>query len=356
MPPLADAVKNLTTEVIRELSRREDKWSPIAAEVASWCADAEPVLEANKSVASIKKARAWLVSATDHLRNVRLAPVADQARAIWSMLRQESNIDLRVFRLTGTATQRKLELDVSIDGSPGAALGVMSQGEINALALSVFLPRATMPQSPFRFLIIDDPVQAMDPAKVDGLARALEQVATERQVIVFTHDNRLASAVTDLKIKATVLEVTRRPGSVVQVRRRLDPAEQALRDASALISDPNVPAGVAARVIPVVCRTAVEGVLAEGVWRRQLIAGRTRGQIEAELEDSRRLTSLAALAIFGNADEGSRVLPRLNGLGRVLADTFQALNRGAHQPHTGDLAQLIADSRRLIIKVREILP
>jgi recombinational DNA repair ATPase RecF len=355
-PPLADAVKNLTAEAIRELSRREDKWAPIAAEVASWCADAEPVLEASKSVASIKKARSWLVSATDDLRNARLAPVADQARAIWSMLRQESNIDLRVFRLAGTATQRKLELDVSIDGSPGAALGVMSQGEINALALSVFLPRATMPQSPFRFLVIDDPVQAMDPAKVDGLARAFEQVAAERQVIVFTHDNRLAAAVKDLDIKATVLEVTRRPQSVVQIRRRLDPAEQALRDASALSSDPYVPAEFAMRVIPGLCRTAVEGVLAEGIWRRQLSAGQTRGQIEAALEHARRFTSLAALAMFGDADQEARVRPRLKGLGRALDDTFQALNRGAHQPHTGDLGQLISDSRRLIVKVREILP
>src|SRR5258705_474540 len=82
--------------------------------------------------------------ATADVRNERLAPLADQARAIWTMLRQESNVDLMAFRLTGTATQRKLELDVSIDGSPGAALGVMSQGEVNALALSVFLPRATM--------------------------------------------------------------------------------------------------------------------------------------------------------------------------------------------------------------------
>jgi recombinational DNA repair ATPase RecF len=356
MPPLAEAVKNLTAEAVLELSRREDKWAPIAGDVASWCADAGPVLEAIKPVASIKKARAWLVSAADDLRNARLAPLADQAKAIWSMLRQESNIDLKVFRLTGTATQRKLELDVSIDGSPGAALGVMSQGEINALALSVFLPRATTPQSKFRFLVIDDPVQAMDSAKIDGLARALEQVAAERQVIVFTHDNRLAAAVKDLNIKATVLEVARRPRSVVQIRRRLDPAEHALRDASALKSDPNVPAKVAMRVIPGLCRTAVEGVLAEGIWRRQLSAGQARGQIEAELEDARRFTSLAALAMFGDANEGSRVRPRLDGLGRGLGDTFQALNRGAHQPHTGDLGQLISNSRRLIAKVREILP
>lgn len=75
------------------------------------------------------------------------------------------------------ATQRRLELSVSFDGSDSSALGVMSQGELHALALSLFLPRATLPESPFRFLVIDDPVQSMDPARVDGLAKVLELVA-----------------------------------------------------------------------------------------------------------------------------------------------------------------------------------
>jgi hypothetical protein len=51
-------------------------------------------------------------------------------------------------------------------------MSVMSQGELNALALSLFLPRMMLAQSPFRFLVIDDPVQAMDANKVDGLDRA----------------------------------------------------------------------------------------------------------------------------------------------------------------------------------------
>jgi hypothetical protein len=60
----------------------------------------------------------------------------------------------------------------------------MSQGDINALALSIFMPRATISSSPFRFLVTDDPAQAMDPAKVDGLARVLRKVSPSRQVLV----------------------------------------------------------------------------------------------------------------------------------------------------------------------------
>ena len=354
---LVNAVKNLSGQASKELAQRDDRWASVAADVASWCADAAPVCESVKPVAPIKQARAWLVSATSDLRNARLAPLADQARAIWAMLRQESNVDLGAFRLAGNATQRKLELDISIDGSQGAALGVMSQGEINALALSIFLPRATMPQSPFRFLIIDDPVQAMDPAKVDGLARVLQRVAAERQVIVFTHDNRLAAAVKDLNIPANVLEVTRRPKSMVEVRHCLGPVEQALKDAGALNADQALPIAVAMRVIPGLCRTAVEAALTQAIWRQQLRAGRTRDEVESSLTEARRrLTSLAALAMFSNTNQGAKVLPKLSGLDRAFASTFQALNRGAHQQYAGDRGQLISDSRELTAKIREILP
>lgn len=59
----------------------------------------------------------------------------------------------------------------SVDGVESEALSVMSQGELHALALALFIPRATTPNSPFRFIVLDDPIQAMDPAKIDGFIR-----------------------------------------------------------------------------------------------------------------------------------------------------------------------------------------
>ena len=204
--------------------------------------------------------------------------------------------------------------------------------------------------------MIDDPVQAMDPAKVDGLARVLEKAAADRQVIVFTHDNRLAQAVRQLSLPATILEVTRRPGSAVEVRACLDPVEQALRDAGALAADRSVPAEVAARVVPGLCRTAVEAAFTEAIWRRQLRAGRGHDEIEADLEEARaRLNLLAALALTGDASKGGEVLPRLNAWGSRFADTYQALNKGAHVAHAGDLGLLVGDARKLADKIRAAL-
>jgi len=97
----------------------------------------------------------------------------------------------------------------------------------------------------------------------------------------------LAEAVRQLRLPSTVLEVTRRPGSVVQVRECLDPVAQALRDAGALAADRSVPSEVAGRVVPGLCRTAAEAALTEAVWRRQLRDGRGHAEIEALLEEAR---------------------------------------------------------------------
>jgi recombinational DNA repair ATPase RecF len=358
--PLKTAIRTLTEQASAELASRDDRWSPLAAELASWCDTTAKARTGARPVAALKAARQWLVSATAELRRERLAPLAEHSRSIWADLRQESNVDLGEFRLTGTNTRRQLDLDVTIDGEPGSALGVMSQGEINALALSIFLPRATVTASPFRFLVIDDPVQAMDPAKVDGLAKVLAKVATHRQVIVFTHDNRLAAAIRDLSIPATVLEVTRQPKSCVVVRKCLDATEQALKDARSLSMDQDIPLEVARRVIPGLCRTAVEAAFIEAYWRTELRRGRTRAQIDESLavNDAKlNLRATASLVLFGDMVEANNVTDRLTKQwGHAFAETYRALNKGAHQGHAGELANLIDRTKTFVSKIAEKLP
>ncbi len=335
--PLVDAVCALVAKSAALLAESEDRWAPTAAAVSAWCTSARDALTRALAIPPLKAAESWLKKATDDIRNARLAPLADEARLIWEQLRQESNVGLGALRLTGSSTQRHLQLDVVVDDSPGMALSVMSQGELNALALSIFLPRSTLAASPFRFLVIDDPVQAMDPAKVDGLARVLEMVARRRQVVVFTHDERLPAAARHLGIAARVLEVTRRPGSVVNVRLALDPVNRALADARALCADQVLPGEVAARVVAGMCRVALEAALVEAIRRRLLRAGESHVQIEVALERAATLTKRASLALFGHDNRAGEVLARLNGWGSRSADTYQALSKGAHQRHPGNL-------------------
>ncbi len=346
----------MTAEAEVVLKEIEDHWAPLAVELAAWLAGARQGQESSATVKDLKTAETWLKTANDAIRNARLSPITDEARAVWTQLRQESNVDLGEIRLAGTGAKRHLEIEVNVDGSEGAALGVMSQGEVNALALSIFLPRATMPASPFRFLVIDDPVQAMDPAKVDGFARVIQRFSESRQVVVFTHDDRLPEAVRRLDIACTTLEVTRQAESVVEVRSVSDPARRALEDAGAMCADDSVPHKVAARVVPNLCRIAAESALINQARRRLLSEGMPHAELDRLLGDAKTFNQKAALGLFGDAAKGGEVLPRLNRMGSDLADTFQVLNKGSHFEHPGDLRDLVGRAKKLVHEIAVSAP
>jgi hypothetical protein len=215
---LAACLADLGRAAGAALARLDEVWRPMAVRLATWHHQAKRVADDAALLRDVRGAVDWLKQAGAALRDQRMAPFAARSQAVWEQLRQQGGIDLDAVRLTGTGTMRKVVLDVTVDGTAGAALSVLSQGELHALALSLFLPRATVAESPFRFLVIDDPVQAMDAATVAGLARVLAETAVTRQVVVFTHDDRLPEAVRRLGLPATVLAVCREEKSRVAVR------------------------------------------------------------------------------------------------------------------------------------------
>lgn len=266
------------------------------------------------------------------------------------MLGQQSSVALDSVKLAGKGTKRRLDLGVSVEGAGSAAVGVMSQGELNALALSLFLPRMMLAESPFRFLVIDDPVQAMDPVKVDGLARVLQKVAKKRQVIVFTHDPRLVEAVRRLQISVTVQEVTRRARSAVQLRVTDNATSQYLSDARHVARTASaVGDKLVRRVVPGFCRSAVEAACLQVVRRRRLGRGDRHDDVEQQVQSTTGLLDLMSLALFDTADKAGDVLRHLNQ-GRGLrggADTVQAVKAGAHGNYAGDPHELVRATERL---------
>jgi recombinational DNA repair ATPase RecF len=347
---------SLAIEIVRdstaaELKRREDRWRPIAAALSAWIEVAHAARADAEHMPRIKAAETWLKNASADIRNERFAPIADKAAATWEHLRQQSNVTLGQIGLAGTGTKRKVTLDVTVDGIAGAALGVMSQGELHSLALSLFLPRATLADSPFRFVVIDDPVQSMDPARVDGLARALEDTAHTRQVIVFTHDERLPEAVRRLGIASTILSITRRPLSVVEVRTALDPVRAYIDDAFALVHTADLPQDVLRRLVPGFCRAALEAAFTSVIRRRHLSTGVPHAEVEGRLTAAGKLNTLAALALFDDKDKGGDVLNRLNQFGTWARDVFVQSKEGAHVEVTGDLQTMIRDTESLADKI-----
>jgi recombinational DNA repair ATPase RecF len=347
--PLAATVEDAHTRASVELAHRDEVWAPLARRLGAWHDAAAATVAAKPRLDQLTRAHQWLTDTSDSLRDERLAPFADASQRVWQTLRQQSNVDLGPVKLGGTGTRRHVALDVRVDGTDGgAALGVMSQGELHALGLSLFLPRATVEQSPFRFVLIDDPVQAMDPAKVDGLAQVLAEVAVGRQVVVFTHDDRLADAVRRLEIPATVWEVQRGERSVVELRHSEDPVSRYLDDARAIALTQNLPSDLRGELVATCCRSAVEAASHAKIRRVRLSRGERHADIEKLISEARSTSDVVTLAVLDDPAKGSELLRTVRSeQGARGVNALQRCRQGAHHGLDGDLRPFVKDVERL---------
>ena len=352
---LSAALDALRSQALAVLRRRAEAWQPVAYDLAAWVRQARKSEAAAARLADLRKAIDWLRKIGAQVRNARLAPFAQASAQVWETLRQESNVELGPITLAGAGTQRRVALDVTVDGAPSAALSVMSQGELHALGLALFLPRATAAESPFGFVVIDDPVQSMDPAKVDGLARVLSSAAASRQVVVFTHDDRLPAALRQLQLPATVWAVTRRERSVVSLKKVDDPVARYLDDARALARTDQLPATVRAVAVAGMCRGAIEAACVEVVRSRELAAGVPHESVERQLESAANsVQDMMALALFGSASRAGEVVKRVRELGgEACVRAFWDAKQGVHDPMQGDLRRLVENTERLTKVLRQ---
>ena len=328
---LQEAVVNLRASARDELDRLQALWQPLRQRLADWLPQGREARRAVESLPVIHAAENWVKAVEEDVRAERFRPVAERTRRFWEMMRQSSSVSLEKITLMGTAKQRHLDIAVTIDGEGSAALGVMSQGELNTLSLSLFLARATLPESPFRFLVIDDPVQAMDPARVDGLANVLKEVAVERQVIVFTHDTRLRNAVRQLQIDAQIIEVARSLNSLVAAQQVDGPVWRNLEDARAILRAEQVHESTKARIIPVFCRQALEAACIEALWRTRATSDIDREQTEEDIRKAQMLTDKLELLLLGATEHGGDLLETVKQkFGEAAADVVMDCNRGAH--------------------------
>ncbi|WP_346136013.1 AAA family ATPase [Lentzea roselyniae] len=334
-----EAVKAVARE---QIDRRDLVWRPMAIALFEWHSQAQQALADADVLADVTEAENWIRKTAATLRAERIAPFAKESQRIWQRLRQQSNVDLGAVRLGGT---RNVELDVSVDGVSNSALAVMSQGELHSLGLALFLPRAMVDESPFRFVVIDDPVQAMDPSKVDGLAQVLADVGLTRQVVVFTHDERLVEALRRLRLPATVWEVCRGEESVVQVRLSDDPVGRCLNDARAMRGDEHLPDALRAELVASCCRAALEAASHARFRRERLARGMPHAEVERTLECALTTRQKIALAVLDDLGEPGKLLPHLEDVvGSWAVDLLQACRVGGDG---GDLDVLIRDTELL---------
>jgi DNA repair exonuclease SbcCD ATPase subunit len=71
---------------------------------------------------------------------------------------------------------------------------VLSSSQLNVLAVSIYLAlNLAIPTLPLQVIALDDPLQSLDTLNLLGLADLLRRIKATRQVLVSTHDERLAN-------------------------------------------------------------------------------------------------------------------------------------------------------------------
>ncbi|MFD3465614.1 AAA family ATPase [Streptomyces sp. NPDC058682] len=355
---LADACDTVRTHAVRELEERDERWRALVTRLAAWADKARETERDRPLLGNLRKAVKWLKDLSTELREQRMERFTDATQGIWEHLRQESNVDLTAVSLKGSekANVRKLVMAASVDGQDAPALDVMSQGELHSLALSLFLPRATTADSPFGFLVIDDPVQSMDPTKVHGLAQVLHEIGRHRQIVVFTHDPRLQKAFTDQELPVTVFQVTRGERSRVKVDRIDDPVAQAIGDARAIAATRGLPPETYSHVLPGLCRIALENAFLEAAWIRHHRTGGSEHDLQAAIDSAERFHEVAAFALFGDVERGSDVREEVRRrYGSPACSLIHQCQKGAHPDGTSipNPHRFVTDVEALAQKIRK---
>jgi recombinational DNA repair ATPase RecF len=344
--PLRVAYEAAANTARVEVQRIETDWRPVRDASQKALGLYEKFLNVEDDIKDLKSAENWIKEFEGILREERFNPIAEKAQQIWRELRNNSNVSISNISLAGTSTHRKVDISVSVDDAETAALGVMSQGELHSMLLSLFLPRATLDESPFRFVVIDDPVQAMDPAKVDGLARVLETTAKTHQVIVLTHDTRLVDAIRRLRIDADVRNVIRQTESRVSVEQGKPAAQQYLDDARDVLENRSKLAPeIAMQVIPGLCRGAFESAFKDLAWNKMLAEGVTHDVCEEHIRGCRNTTNIAQLAMVGVGGQGNLYSILNNKYKGSFVDVLKITIEHSHKAYRGDLEALLNDTR-----------
>ena len=263
-------------------------WLRSVADNAGYLADRTPAAHLD----------AWLTAEIKQTREELFDPLAEGAVTTWQKLNPGSDPVIENLEMGGGTRQAGKVIPRMRAGGTSVpekthGLRVLSIGQRNALALAIYLPRATQQASPFRFMILDDPVQAFDQSRVSYLGRRLVELAKDYQILLFTHDERLWH-----EIYATAPGVARRiyldrsvaQPSLVEVKEVRSPGLLLLEDLTKTLDIHERQRGKGATEPAItaltlaVCRQALDVEIVEQIHAVGRRAGQTGDEITRQLE------------------------------------------------------------------------
>ena len=195
-------------------------------------------------------------------------------------------------------------------------------------------------------MVLDDPVQAMDPAKVDGLVALLCRRSRRRdRSSCFSHDDRLPAALRRTNAVGTDPRGDRGPNSEVTVSPAEDPTTRYLEDADALCKDAKVPDATLRRTLPGLLRMAIEAAARDRFYATRLTRGDALRDVEATWNDAHGTSQRVSLAIHDQVkpiDDWLRTESRKKGIGVATSGFHKGLYSGT------DPADAVHHTRRTV--------
>jgi hypothetical protein len=306
-----------------------------------------------------KTAKRWIERARDEI----FAPIEKEIIDVWGYLSCDSDVQVTSVKLAGGVQKaKKVDLGlilgaVPVPGADGHA--VLSTGQRNALSLATYLPRATQDASPFRFLVLDDPIHALDDWRVRYLARHLAGLADRYQIILFTHDDRLWHALKARGLRPTHLRLNRPPDGASHVRAIpvTYPSEHVFKELDSALSSNAEPLGTAparAAMTLALCRQAVDMEATTQVEILGRRAGKAEKTITARLRGAATTRKQLELLNTYAGYTGAKALDL-----SPYEELIELLNHGAHAhaPESDTLDhcwQWVRQSRELAGLIRGI--
>lgn len=224
-------------------------------------------------------------------------------------------------------------------------LSMLSAGQRNALLLAPML--AVADAGPFRFLVLDDPVHALDQVRVDRLAAVLSEVAKARRVIVFTHDERLKEHLIARNADCDVRSVLRDADSgTVTMGAQGEMWSVLLDDARAVLDTAKDQVGGVTLpprdIVRGLCRQAIDNALRSLVIRVAVRQSRNPKQ-DLDVLDSAATTKKRMTCARGIVSSDSAAAAALDGAKDEIESYLGAWNRSSH----GNEAASESDDRSL---------
>ncbi|QZT60276.1 hypothetical protein [Mycolicibacterium austroafricanum] len=160
-------------------------------------------------------------------------------------------------------------------------------------------------------------------------------------MIVFTHDDRLPSAIRSTRAPAHIIEIVRGPNSVVSVIDSTRPADRLLDDAYAIAIDDAVPEEVKKNAVPMLCREALEVVAWDVFSARHFAAGHARVDTEEAWDTATTTRQRVGLAVDPSNDTA---IGRWLSGGSARRATMTVATKGVHAG-VGDYVDVVRSAR-----------